>query len=242
MKEFRTMLSFFTRIPVGNLEFTDGLFEKSFKWTTVVGAVIGLILGLIYYILEGKSTLIIGFILMLGYIMITGALHLDGLSDTCDGLFSGRSKERVIEIMKDSRVGAFGVLSLVIIVVGYVIFLGQSNLLMIVAFPIVGKTTLHIASKSSYYCKEAGMGKAFVENGGTKSCLIVATVINLILMVIMGVKHEYTTIIGIIITYIIAYFIIKNIEKKIDGISGDILGFIAEISQIIFLIIGSLLL
>ncbi|WP_055070422.1 adenosylcobinamide-GDP ribazoletransferase [Clostridium massiliamazoniense] len=241
MKEFRMILSFFTRIPVGNLEFKEGLFEKSFKWTTAVGLVIGLILGGVDYLLRGKSTLITGFILMLAYIIITGALHLDGLSDSCDGLFSGRSKERVLEIMKDSRVGAFGVLSLIIIIIGYVIFLGQANLLMVITFPIVGKTALHIASKSSYYCKEAGMGKAFVENGGTKACIVVATIVNCALFLLEAYKGEYSIIIAVIITYIIAYWIIKKIEKKIDGISGDILGFIAEISQLIFLIIGVIL-
>lgn len=241
MKEFRTALSFFTRIPVGNLKFTDGLFEKSFKWTTVVGVVIGAIISIISILLKSQSELVKGFILMLSYIIITGALHLDGLSDSSDGIFSGRSKERIIEIMKDSRVGAFGVLSLIIIIIGYVIFLGEANFLMILAFPIVGKTALHIASRSSYYCKEAGMGKAFLKNGGSKACLTVATVVNLLLMIIIGYEKEYMLIVAMIITYIIGFFIIKSIEKKIDGISGDILGFIAEISQIIFLIIAVLI-
>lgn len=237
MKEFRTALSFFTRIPVGNLKFEDGLFEKSFKWTTVVGLVIGLIIAIIGYFLRYNSPLIKGFILMFAYIIVTGALHLDGLSDSSDGLFSGRSRDRVIEIMKDSRIGAFGVISLIIIIVGYTIFLGEGSIITLLIFPLVGKTSLHIASKISYYCKDAGMGKAFVEEGSRISSLIIAIIINLAIFALAIFKKEYLIIVAMIITYILVCFIIKNIERKLDGISGDILGFIAELSQLIFLII-----
>ncbi|MGL5616115.1 MAG: adenosylcobinamide-GDP ribazoletransferase [Sarcina sp.] len=237
MKEFRTALSFFTRIPVGNLKFEDGLFEKSFKWTTVVGVVIGGIIATLGYFLRYNSPLVKGFILMFAYIIVTGALHLDGLSDSSDGLFSGRSRDRIIEIMKDSRIGAFGVISLIIIIAGYTIFLGESSIIILLIFPIVGKTSLHIASKISYYCKAAGMGKAFVEEGSRISSLIIATIINLAVFALAIFKKEYLIIIAMIITYLLVCFIIKRIEKKLDGISGDILGFIAELSQLIFLII-----
>ena len=83
---------------------------------TLVGAILGIIYVLvgyvIYYLLPSfniyLSAHLIGFILLFCNIFLTGALHCDGFTDTMDGILSGRKRERILEIMKDSRVGAHG--------------------------------------------------------------------------------------------------------------------------------------
>jgi adenosylcobinamide-GDP ribazoletransferase len=103
---------FLTRLPVPlHLNYTDELFRRSTAAYPLVGAVLGLILAGAAWTLQhsGLSTPISAVLLLVLWVALTGALHLDGLMDTADGVLSYRSRERMLEIMKDSRVGAMGV-------------------------------------------------------------------------------------------------------------------------------------
>lgn len=237
MNSFKLLLSFFTRIPVGNVDFSEEEFIKGIKYTPIVGLVIGTILLLIAGMLSNKvDSEVRAFLIVMVYIFVTGGLHLDGLSDTCDGIFSNRSPERILEIMKDSRVGSFGVLSLIILLLGDIIFISKASLLSILFFPIIGRIAIVLACKFSNYSRSEGMGKSFIENGGNKDSIVTVSICSIIMIILAVILGQAHIIIGIIITYILSYFIIKNISKKINGITGDVLGFIAEISQLIFLI------
>ncbi|MGL5574910.1 MAG: adenosylcobinamide-GDP ribazoletransferase, partial [Sarcina sp.] len=172
---------------------------------------------------------------------ITGGLHLDGLSDSFDGLFSGRSKERILEIMKDSRIGVFGVISLITIILGYTIFLGEVNIISLFVMPIVGRSSLYIASRISRYGRLQGMGKIFIESGSTKACRSIFIIVNLICIIIGVIFKVYSIIVSMIISYILVFEIVKFVEKKIDGITGDTLGMIVEITQITFLVLSYIL-
>lgn len=242
INEFKLILSFFTRFPVGKINYSEDNFEKAIKFTPLVGVVIGLSLVLVNIFLRNiDNKLIIGFILMLTYIVITGGLHLDGLSDSFDGLFSGRDKERILEIMKDSRVGAFGAISLIIIVIGYSIFLGEVGIVILFSMPIIGRSSLYIASRFSKYGRVAGMGKTFMEKGNTKGSRNIVIFMNL-LCICLGIFYgENLIFISIVITYFVVFRIVKFTEGKIDGITGDILGMIVELSQITFLIVSYIL-
>ncbi|MGL4656455.1 MAG: adenosylcobinamide-GDP ribazoletransferase [Sarcina sp.] len=237
INKFKLILSFFTRIPVGKIDYSEEAFKKSIKFTPIVGIFIGSILLLISKLLINiENKLIVGFILMLTYLWITGGLHLDGLSDSFDGLFSGRSKERILEIMKDSRIGAFGVLALIVTILGYAMFLGEVNVIILFIMPIIGRSSLYLASKLSKYGRLDGMGKTFIENGSTKDCRNIFIIINIICIIIGVIFKVYLIIISMIISYSLVFRIVKFVEKKIDGITGDILGMIVEITQITFLI------
>ncbi|MGL5068850.1 MAG: adenosylcobinamide-GDP ribazoletransferase [Sarcina sp.] len=242
MNKFKLILSLLTRIPVGKIDYSESEFEKSIKLTPLVGVIIGIILSLIALFLDKvENKLAVGFILTIVYIFITGGLHLDGLSDSFDGLFSGRDKVRMLEIMKDSRVGAFGAISLILIIIGYIIFLGDSKYIAIFIMPIVGRSSLYIASKNSTYGRSQGMGKTFVEKGGTKGFLVTFILINSLCVVISIVFNSYYIIISSLISYLLTFKIVKFVENKIDGITGDILGLIVELTQITFLVLAYIL-
>lgn len=103
---------FLTRFPLPlRIDYTDQVFRRSVVFYPFVGAVIGLLLTLVA---AGLRLWLPGFpaaaILLSLWIMLTGALHLDGLMDTADGILSHRSREKMLEIMRDSRVGAMGVI------------------------------------------------------------------------------------------------------------------------------------
>ncbi|MGL4449674.1 MAG: adenosylcobinamide-GDP ribazoletransferase [Sarcina sp.] len=242
MNQFKLILSFFTRVSVGKIDYSEETFKKSIKFTPIIGIVIGSILLLMSkFLIRIENKLIVGFLLMLTYLWITGGLHLDGLSDSFDGLFSGRSKERILEIMKDSRIGVFGVISLITIILGYIIFLGEVNIISLFVMPIVGRNSLYIASRISRYGRVQGMGKIFIESGSTKACKSIFIIVNLICIIIGVIFKVYPIIISMIISYILVFKIVKFVEKKIDGITGDTLGMIVEITQINFLVLSYIL-
>jgi adenosylcobinamide-GDP ribazoletransferase len=103
---------FLTRFPLPvKMDYTDTLFRRSVVFYPFVGAVIGLIITLAGVGLrEWLPSFPASIILLCLWIAISGALHLDGLLDTADGVLSHRPREQMLEIMKDSRVGAMGVI------------------------------------------------------------------------------------------------------------------------------------
>ena len=124
---FWSTVSFLTILPVpaSNKILPQEEFSKGILFYTLIG----LLVGLIDYICYGamvfffKMPLIGAVFAVLSETIVTGGFHLDGLADTCDGFFSARKKEKMLEIMKDSRVGTNGALALLFDIVLKVVFL-----------------------------------------------------------------------------------------------------------------------
>ena len=112
--EFYTALQFMTRLPVPrDTEHSDQSFARSARFYPAVGLVVGAIAGLAYFLLgqvfpENVAT----FMCIVVAVAVTGALHEDGLADVADGL-GANNRERRLEIMRDSRIGSYGVLALI---------------------------------------------------------------------------------------------------------------------------------
>lgn len=114
----RAALAFLTRVPVGASRSAG---SAAVKWFPMVGAVIGAMGGAVYWIVGRSVGSTAGAVAAVGLaVLVTGALHEDGLADTFDGLSSTRSRERQLEIMDDSRLGAFGVAALTLMLVARV--------------------------------------------------------------------------------------------------------------------------
>ena len=117
MNSFLIGLQFLTRIFVVKQSiWTEQSFGESVKYFPAVGAVLGTIcagvVGAINFLHLPLFTGTIGFASL---IILTGGIHCDGLMDSADGLFSGREREKILEIMKDSRAGSFGVVAMILV-------------------------------------------------------------------------------------------------------------------------------
>lgn len=232
---FLILISFFTRIPIGKkIEFDEEKYKKALCFYTLVGLFIGLFLACGYLLGEFLENIYIkGLIITVFYIIITGGIHLDGMSDTVDGLFSGRTGDRIFEIMSDSRIGAFGVISLIIVIFSQLILFSNMNVFALILTPMVGKCSVVVACYNKKYAKKSmGMGTLFIESIKKKE---LALNVLLILLFCMLFKGYIVNIMSTIITLIIAIFISRWIENKISGMTGDTCGFVAEISQVIFM-------
>lgn len=238
LKGFLILLSFFTRIPIGKfVNYDEQKFVKGLKLFCLVGLVIAGFLSIAYFLADFLEIFYIkGLIITFFYIIITGGIHLDGTSDTCDGLFSGRTGDKVFEIMSDSRIGAFGVISLILTIASQIILFSHIDLYTLILVPVIGKTSVVLAcSNMNYAKKSSGMGTLFVESIKANELIFNIT----ITLVICGFMPNYITqIMSTIITFLIVMIIGKWIKNKISGMTGDTCGFVAEISQIIFMFVS----
>ena len=197
----------------------------------LVGLVTGTILYAVSFVDKILPESIMGIVLYVVYIIITGGLHLDGLADSCDALFSGRDKDKMLEIMKDSRSGSFGVLSLIVVSAAYIILLPQVPREALLIFPVIGKCAPAIAANVAPYIRKEGMGKMFAEN-----CTLSSAVIAIIFTNVLGYILEPSYILGVNIAFLSIFIMSKKIKTLLGGATGDIFGLLCEVSQTIFLL------
>ena len=162
MRPFLIGLQFLTRIQLfRQTDWTESDFGKSVSWFSVIGIVIGAVLALINFCMEPLDVpYLTAFLLVSGEFLVTGAMHADGLMDTCDGLFSGRSRERILEIMKDSCVGSFGLLAFVFLVLLKTFCLaeaGESLYVLLIAMPVIGRLNMVISICEYPYARPYGI-------------------------------------------------------------------------------------
>ena len=122
--------------------------RKGVPILTLFGLLLGLISSLFFVLTSLVLPDTIAWILTLFFdVLLTGGFHLDGLADTADGLFSSRSKERMLEIMKDSRIGSNGVLALIFyygLMIAMGPYLPQPKWLIVASLSMIGKVGLTI--------------------------------------------------------------------------------------------------
>lgn len=228
-------LQFLTRIPIPiNVDFNDKNLRNSILFFPFVGVLIGLLAGVPYAYIYPFNSQVSSILAILFLIIITGGMHIDGLSDTFDGFFSNRSKEKILEIMKDSRVGAFGVVSIIMYLLLEFVFLSNIKIdhlfvLMIAVGNARTVITYIISTKKS--ARSDGMGIMFQRTKPIKNFLIGLTVH---ILLILYINPYY--IISLILNFIIGEYISYLSYKKIDGVTGDVYGTIILLGEITSLI------
>lgn len=117
LQEMRAATLFLTRLPVGwSGDFPDSMQGRSQAWFPLVGALVGIVGGIVLAAVWWLSLppIIAALFAVAAQMLLTGALHEDGLADVADGFGGGATRERKLEIMRDSQVGSYGVLALVL--------------------------------------------------------------------------------------------------------------------------------
>ncbi|GAB6106192.1 adenosylcobinamide-GDP ribazoletransferase [Fusibacter bizertensis] len=238
LKGFLLMVSFFTRIPIGNkVEYTEEKYLYGLKWFPFVGIVIGVFL--LPVSLIGKfDQNIKGILLVLIYLFVTGGIHLDGLADSSDGLFSNRNKERVLEIMKDSHIGTFGVISLILYFLIFTGLAGHLSWKWILLMPYVGKSFgLVSASISNYARQDHGMGFLFIETLRPRHALVHLIIMCCFAIVLLSIDG----IIALCFSALVMLVLLRIFNRVIEGQTGDTIGMVIEVTQIAFMTVGYIL-
>ena len=246
---FKSTISFLTIIPVKSNITTIEEFNKIILFFPLTG----LILGVYYYICTfvayqiTNSTFFCTIIYTAMTVILTGGLHYDGLSDSFDGLFCGKDKDKTLEVMSDSRIGTFGVLGIVLNIMlktGIIYLLIEENLLPFAIFSVIFARMMQVVfAYKSTYPKNDGMGNIFIGKIATSTMIWVLSSFIVISLLVTFIFLKYDFIIEVFIISTVLSFIVflkvkKSIEQKIGGITGDILGLVAETSETTFLYIA----
>lgn len=203
----------------------------------LVGLLIALALSLLLTLIKMIFPhLIVAALLTIALVVLTGGLHLDGLMDTCDGIFGGRTRERRLEIMRDSRVGSFGVLGgACILLLKFAIFASLDTHTLFTAFLIVlpcSRWSMVLALRVFPSARATGLGVTFRQTV-TPTRLVIAGGIAFAIALITG--H----FIGIILwggATCIALIMGAWFMEQIGGLTGDSYGAIAEVSEVVALL------
>lgn len=228
-------IQFFTRIPINKaVDFNERNMRYSLFFYPYVGAFIGSLSAAIYYPLSILNTNMASLSAVFVLLFLTGGLHIDGLSDTFDGFLSSRDRERTMEIMKDSRVGTFGVISIIFLLLSkFVIISSFENGLPLALILSLINSRIE-ASRIIAYKKVArkdGLGDMFHKSNPGKLILINSIIYIGILLFI-----NYIFIIPLLITFIINQLFCRWSYKKIGGMTGDTYGAVVEIGEVISLL------
>lgn len=237
MKRLILMLQFLTKLPLPfKIDAKEEDFSKGIVYFPIVGLVIGALMAGLYIGLSAITNIMIASVLVIVFeIFITGGLHLDGLADSFDGLYSYRDKDRMLEIMKDSRVGTNGVLILIVNIVLKMVLLISIDPEMVptllLLMPVVSRLMVVLLSAISKYARNNGMGGFFI--GKTTKLQLVITIILVLVMHLIYLEGLFLLGMIIILTLIYRY----HVYSKIDGITGDVLGAVVEMSEVFYLML-----
>jgi adenosylcobinamide-GDP ribazoletransferase len=240
MDNFLRALSFLTILPCGQVTLSEEReLARSMAFFPLVGLVIGLLLTAGYYLFSLFLPKSITLWLILGLlVLLTRGLHLDGFADTIDGLGSGGPKEKILEVMRDSRIGAFGVISLILLIGGKYLALHQisdsSVPYSLILMAVMGRQSMVlVCCRSAYARPNGGLAKPFTENLGYRETAWSLLSAFGIALLVMGVK-------GILLFFGISLFSLAYrffFTKKLGGVTGDVLGGANELAELLCLIL-----
>ncbi|PKM67895.1 MAG: adenosylcobinamide-GDP ribazoletransferase [Firmicutes bacterium HGW-Firmicutes-2] len=232
MKSFIMMLTYITRIPYPvNLEYDEQTFAKGLYAMPVIGIFIGLAMAGVMWILKEQIPQVKAFVIILIYLVMVGGLHLDGLADYMDGIFSGRTKDRILEIMGDSRIGSFGVVGLCLYFLGMYIGLQNSSWQVVLLAPVVARTMAVWVIGFGTYAKEEGMGQGLIEYGRPWHGIIIFFILVTVLYI-----WQPALIKSVVVTLLGTVLLLRWTTKQMGGITGDVIGAVIESTQVFWLL------
>lgn len=238
MRLFLTAFQFLTIIPLPiNGSWGEGDMGRSMRFFPLVGLLLGGMLALARYCFSYfLPAPIVDLLLVALLALVTGGLHIDGLADVCDGLGARGSRERFLEVMKDSSVGAMGVIGVVLGLMLKYQSLQQLPLSAktgaIILFPAVARFTQVQMAAGSRRARGDGLGALFIAGVGKFELFCAAVTILAAGYCILGIPG----IICCIIASLFAILARTYFHRRLGGVTGDIIGCVSELVEILCLL------
>jgi len=240
LKLILAAISFFTRISfssnhIKNID--EETLQKSARYFTLIGILIGAVQALVFWgssFLYSKQLSIL--FSMIATILLTGGFHEDGFADCCDGFGGGFTRYKILSIMKDSRVGAFGAIGICLILATKFFAIYEIPSDKIPAIIILGHIISRLSAISLVYIypyvrDEAASKSNPVVKYFTGKDLCIAGIISIIPFFIIGNLTTFFALIPVFIfTFLLGYYFMKTI----GGITGDCLGATQQVTEVIF--------
>lgn len=241
---------FYTRIPCPkNITHHPDYLNKATRYFPFIGWIVGSISFLAFYLsslfLSIETAVIFAII---ASVLTTGAFHEDGFADVCDGFGGGWTKEKILMIMKDSAIGAYGAIGLVLLFLAkfklfsesLLIFKNDNNYFLLFLLFISAHSLSRLAAISIIFTHEysrddaTSKSKPIAKNHTWKE-IFGAFFFGLIpLLALSYFSFEIKTILILIPVFLTRYFLARYFQKWIDGYTGDCLGATQQVCEVIF--------
>ncbi len=234
-----------TRLPIPE-KWAEGVdfrqYWRGVPYFPLIGMMIGGLAGLVSLSVSlsggGMYTGAMGYVLVLAF--LTGGLHLDGLADTCDGIFSSRQREKKLAIMRDSRLGTYGGIALIFCIVSKlfaVVELSYHSPLYLLALltcaPIVGRTAVVLLMYEQRYARDSeGMGSSYIGRM-TSSTTVLTLLVGIVLVLTLG---NWKALSAMMMSLFVVYGLAFYFSYHLGGQTGDTLGAAIEVGEVVFLL------
>ncbi len=245
---FFTCLMFYTRIPCPkNINHDPDYLNKATRYFPFIGWIVGTISFTAFYIfslfLSTETAVIFAII---ASVLTTGAFHEDGFADVCDGFGGGWTKEKILMIMKDSAIGAYGAIGLVLLFLAKFklltesisLFTNSNSYLLVFLLFISAHSVSRLAAISIIFTHEysrddaSSKSKPIAKNHSWKE-IFGSFFYGLIPLLILS-YFNFKFLLALIPVFIMRYFLARYFQKWIDGYTGDCLGATQQVCEVVY--------
>ena len=232
--EFWLATTFLTTLPAPVFTMPAGGLGPAGRWFPLVGLVIGLLLWLVQSIAARLfPPLLVGALVMLAWVVVTGGLHLDGLADCSDGLLATTSRERRLEILRDPRVGSFGSIGLILVLLLKTLAAGMVPPVALLLAPVWARWLLLWAARQPQ-ARTDGLGASFAA-GVTPEALVVAAALPVLLLFFGGGRG----LVGAALAVGALVGLVRLARQRLGGVTGDVYGLVVEVCEVVMLLVSA---
>lgn len=240
LRLFFTALQFFTRLPIPRwVGFEQAWLNQASRYFPLVGVVVGAIAAAVYALAALWLPAAVAAVLSTAAtIYMTGAFHEDGFADTCDGLGGGMTKERALEIMKDSRVGAYGAIGIVCMLGAKLAALATLPPASAIGALLLAHPLSRLAATSliwqMQYARAEGKAKPLAvrmgdgEFGIASACVAVMA----LLLLMFGALDLAALTAAVLAALIATLWLARKFTLRLQGYTGDCLGAVQQLSEV----------
>ncbi len=255
LRLFFVALQFYTRLPVPAwVGYSESSLNQATRYLPLIGWLVGAVTGLVWlagtYLINADTGLLLG---MTASVLLTGAFHEDGFADVCDGFGGGWTKERILTIMKDSRVGTYGVVGLILLLglkfsllrhVG-VLLSGQPLLLLayLMSAHALSRFMAVTVIRTHTYVRETDDSKAkpVAQTIGWGVLLVAGSWAGLPLLATGWLTRQPSLLVLVPLLYGVKMLLTRYFTRWIGGYTGDCLGATQQVCEVSFYLLSAVL-
>ena len=232
-------LAFLTRLPVRVDAGEDEDVGRSVAFFPLVGALLGAALVVLAWLLDGRLPASVVAVLAATLLAaLTGGLHLDGVADTFDALGApGADRTRLLEILRDSRIGAHGAAALLFVVLLKVTVLhgvlaGGHATAVLLAFPALARFVAGLVIVLFAYARPRGLGVAFHAHARPVDVAVAGAIAGVAVL-----AAGRAAVLGALVATALVLLFVRRVADKLGGITGDVCGAAIELAEVLFLVV-----
>jgi cobalamin 5'-phosphate synthase/cobalamin synthase len=238
-ERFLTALAFLTRIPVRHASYTPEAIGRSAAMFPAVGALLGFAEMMVLWVCrQAMLPTLTATVIVLAGIVLTGALHLDGLADMSDGFGGGRTRDDVLRIMRDHQIGTYGAIALImtllmqISAIAILIDRDVAGRFLVIA-PAASRWGMVLLGRRLPYARpDAGLGRALTDHVRDRD-LWESTALALAITIVVA---RWSGLVSLALTLAVSVAIGLVCSRRIGGVTGDTLGANAVLCETIVLV------